>query len=57
MAHFIDRMVERIVPKATASACSGAYFCNPYGHPPGYYFRFCCPQDGCDWTLIQPFCG
>jgi hypothetical protein len=56
VTRFIDRMVERILPKATVSACSGDYFCNPPGHIPGYWFRFCCPQTGCEWTLISQRC-
>lgn len=51
MARFIDRVIERIVPRATVSACSGNYFCNAGGHP-GYWFRYCCPDSGCSWTYI-----
>jgi hypothetical protein len=56
MTRLIDRVMERIVPKATASACSGVYFCNPAGFSDGFWFRYCCPQSGCEWSLIQPFC-
>ena len=35
----IDRILERVASKATASACSTGYFCNVGGHP-GYCFRF-----------------
>ena len=51
MSRLIDRMIERIAPKATASACSGSYFCNAAGHP-GYWYRFCCPGSGCQWTKV-----
>jgi hypothetical protein len=56
VTRFIDRIVERIVPRATVFACSGVYICNPLGHPLGYWFRFCCPQTGCEWTQIATFC-
>ena len=55
MSRLIDRMIERIVPQTTASACSGTYFCNAAGHP-GDRYRFCCPQDGCEWTKVRSSC-
>jgi hypothetical protein len=55
MGRLIDRVLNRIVPTAEASACSGGYFCNAAGHP-GYWYRFCCPQDGCEWTKIRSSC-
>ncbi|WP_165495026.1 hypothetical protein [Actinomadura roseirufa] len=51
MNRFMDRLVERIAPKSTGSACSSGYFCNAAGHP-GYWFRFCCTQTGCEWTYV-----
>jgi hypothetical protein len=56
VTRLIDLVVGRIAPRVTASACSGSYYCDPPGLSSGYWFRFCCPQTGCDWTLIQPFC-
>ncbi|GAA2263103.1 hypothetical protein AB0C84_19960 [Actinomadura sp. NPDC048955] len=55
MSRLIDRALERIVPKATGSACSGNYFCNANGHP-GYWYRFCCVDSGCSWTKIRSSC-
>ncbi|VVJ18458.1 Uncharacterised protein [Amycolatopsis camponoti] len=55
MGRLIDRVLTRIVPTAKASACSGTYFCNAAGHP-GYWYRFCCPQDGCEWTKVRSSC-
>lgn len=55
MSRFIDQLIDRIVPKAKASACSGNYFCNAAGHP-GYWYRFCCPQDGCEWSKVRNSC-
>jgi hypothetical protein len=51
----VDRILDRIAPKATASACSGGYFCNAGGHP-GYWYRFCCLDSGCQWTKIRSTC-
>jgi len=48
MKRLVDRVLERIVPRSSASACSGAYFCNSAGHP-GLWWRFCCAQTGCEW--------
>jgi hypothetical protein len=55
MSRLIDRMIERIVPQTTASACQGLYFCNSAGHP-GYWYRFCCPQTGCEWDKVRSTC-
>lgn len=55
MNHLIDRILERVAPKVTASACSGAYFCNAAGHP-GRWFRYCCPDGGCTWSKISSHC-
>ncbi|GAA4624124.1 hypothetical protein GCM10023196_023040 [Actinoallomurus vinaceus] len=55
MMRLIDRIIEKAAPKATASACSGAYFCNAQGHP-GYWYRFCCPQTGCEWSKVRSSC-
>jgi hypothetical protein len=49
----VDRLLERIVPKATASACAGMYLCNGADHP-GLWWRNCCPQFGCQWVYIGP---
>ncbi|MBG0832671.1 hypothetical protein HS041_33780 [Planomonospora sp. ID67723] len=51
MSRLIDRMIDRIVPKARVSACSSGYFCNAAGHP-GYWWRYCCPQFGCQWSYV-----
>ncbi|MFC5180504.1 hypothetical protein [Actinomadura harenae] len=52
MSRLVDRFLNRIVPnKVEASACSTGYFCNAGGHP-GYWFRFCCLDSGCEWTYI-----
>jgi hypothetical protein len=51
----VNRILERIAPKATASACSSTNFCNAGGHP-GYWNRFCCPQGGCVWGKISSKC-
>ncbi|MFC5180502.1 hypothetical protein [Actinomadura harenae] len=52
MSRLVDRVLDRIVPnKAEASACSSSYFCNSAGRP-GYWFRFCCTQTGCEWSYV-----
>ena len=57
MSRLIDRIIERVAPKATASACSSTNICNPAGRPTlGLYNRFCCPQTGCQWTLLSFKC-
>ncbi|MEV5576686.1 hypothetical protein AB0L06_42235 [Spirillospora sp. NPDC052269] len=53
MSRLVDRVLDRLVPKETASACSAQYFCYAGGHP-GYWFRFCCLDSGCEWTYIGP---
>lgn len=54
MIRIVDRLIERIAPKATASACGGAYFCNAAGHP-GKWFLYCCDMaHGCQWLYIGP---
>jgi hypothetical protein len=55
MMRLIDRMIEKVAPKATASACSGVYLCNAGGHP-GYWYRFCCTDTGCEWSKIRTKC-
>ncbi|MFC4912497.1 hypothetical protein [Actinomadura gamaensis] len=55
MSRLVDRVLDRIVPKASASACSGTYFCNANGHS-GYWYRFCCLDSGCQWTFIRSSC-
>ncbi|MGI5321232.1 hypothetical protein [Actinomadura nitritigenes] len=55
MNRLVDRILDRIAPKATASACSGGYFCNAAGHS-GYWYRFCCLDSGCQWTKIRSTC-
>jgi hypothetical protein len=48
----VDRLLERIVPKATASACSGTYVCLS-----GILFwRYCCPQSGCEYSYVRTGC-
>jgi hypothetical protein len=52
MNRLIDRIIARVAPKATASACSSSYYC--VGR--NLYYRFCCPQGGCQITYVG-FCG
>ncbi|MET8154945.1 hypothetical protein ABZT47_01150 [Sphaerisporangium sp. NPDC005289] len=51
MSRLIDRMIDRIVPKATVSACDYRDVCNAAGHP-GLWWRECCAQTGCHWTYV-----
>jgi hypothetical protein len=52
MFRIVDRLLERIVPKATASACSGRDICLG-----GITFwRYCCPTTGCEYTYIHQGC-
>jgi hypothetical protein len=55
MSRLIDRLIDRIVPSAKASACSSGFFCNAGGHP-GYWYRFCCLDTGCDWSKVSTRC-
>jgi hypothetical protein len=55
MNRLIDRILDRVAPKVTASACSSVNLCNAAGHP-GLWNRFCCPQTGCTWGLISTSC-
>lgn len=48
MARIIDRLLERVVPKATASACAGWYSCTN-GQ---YRWNYCCPDTGCQSYYI-----
>jgi hypothetical protein len=52
MSRLIDRIIDRVAPKATASACSSTNFCSGRN----FLNRFCCPQTGCTTTVIG-FCG
>lgn len=52
MIRIVDRLLERIVPKATASACSGRDICLG-----GITFwRWCCPNTGCEYTYVHQGC-
>lgn len=44
----IDRVIERIAPRATASACSKGFECISHVR----YFYFCCIQGGCQYTRV-----
>ncbi|MDL4776144.1 MULTISPECIES: hypothetical protein [Thermomonosporaceae] len=55
MNRLIDRMIDRIAPRETASACSGTYFCDAAGHK-GYWYRYCCPDSGCTWSKVRNSC-
>jgi hypothetical protein len=56
MSRLIDRIIERVAPKATASACSSTNLCNSDKSHVGYWNRFCCPQGGCAWHRIKATC-
>jgi hypothetical protein len=53
MFRIVDHLLERIVPKATGSACPGLFMCNAADHP-GLWWRNCCFQTGCQWVYIGP---
>ncbi len=53
MSRFIDRVLVKIVPSTTASACQGKDLCNAQGRP-GLWWRFCRPIGGCEWTYMAP---
>lgn len=52
MSRLIDRFIERVAPKATASACSSEYYCAGRN----LIYRFCCPIGGCTFTVVG-YCG
>jgi hypothetical protein len=52
MIRIVDRLLNRIVPKATASACSGRDVCLG-GHT---FWQYCCPQTGCSYEHVRVGC-
>jgi hypothetical protein len=48
MSRLIDRIIDRVAPKATASACTSINYCAGKN----LINRFCCPQTGCTFTVI-----
>ncbi|NDU72410.1 hypothetical protein GWI34_07190 [Actinomadura sp. DSM 109109] len=53
MSRLIDRVLERVAPKATASAgCTNYYYCSRGLR----YLRQCCLDQGCH-TVVVGACG